>query len=93
MELKQQVCNLELAQKLKELGVNQESLFSYIRYDDGHTELLYTKGPVGNPYWTCAFTVAELGWLLKIAGPDATIRAYGDTEKFWNEIITNVKKV
>jgi hypothetical protein len=27
MELEKQVCNLELAQKLKKLGVKQESLF------------------------------------------------------------------
>jgi hypothetical protein len=29
MELNQQVCSLEYAQRLKELGVNQESLFYY----------------------------------------------------------------
>ena len=29
MELKKQVCSLELAKKLKELGVKEESLFAY----------------------------------------------------------------
>lgn len=64
MELNKQVVSLELAKRLKEVGVKQESLFSYLRYDDGHQELIYGNAPKGNSYWTSAFTVAELGEML-----------------------------
>lgn len=63
MNLEQQVCSLELAKKLKELGVKQESLFWW-RHDDvdgwwpGHWE-----GLPGAEHCS-AFTVAELGEML-----------------------------
>ena len=61
MELSQQVVSLELAKRLKELGVKQESLFYYSQ-----------NGLVGGTYDVIisssiicsAFTVAELGELL-----------------------------
>jgi len=37
MKLEQQVCSLELAKKLKELGVKQESLFYWQRYTEKKT--------------------------------------------------------
>jgi len=67
MKLEQQVTNLELSKKLKELGVEQESLFYWMT---GH------NNPVEKPQFgfqemldkdliCSAFTVAELGEELK----------------------------
>ncbi len=71
MELSQQVVSLELAKKLKELGVKQESYFWWNRLSDY---------PDSTPDWRLssfksvevarelcsAFTVAELGEMLKL---------------------------
>ena len=70
MELKDQVCSLESARKLKELGVKQESLFYW---NEDETELggssfrieSYQLHPENSIYESfSAFTVAELGDLL-----------------------------
>ena len=65
MKLKNQVCNLELAQKLKSLGVKQKSIFHW--HDDGSTDKPYIsfeyRGSVDS-IWCSAFTVAELGEML-----------------------------
>jgi hypothetical protein len=66
MNLEQQVCSLELAKRLKELGVKQDSLFYW------HTGIvpqgLVTKEWVSERNVSAstysAFTVAELGELL-----------------------------
>jgi hypothetical protein len=70
MTLEQQVCSLELAQKLKELGVKQESLFHWSRADNhGGLEVRYRQyvsEKDGEAVEHCsAFTVAELGEMLK----------------------------
>lgn len=69
MNLEDQVCSLELAKRLKELGVRQDSYF-------WHTEQLNkNEKPIYNPIipvelkddshnFYAAFTVAELGMLL-----------------------------
>lgn len=58
MELEQQVCSLELAQKMKELNVPQQSIFMW---KDG--EVLFWGG--GEPKdFVSAFTVAELGGIF-----------------------------
>ena len=66
MKLEQQVCSLELAQKLKELGVNKPSYCAWKIWNDGTSNLL-----VDIPYVDpedkrlfSAFTVAELGEML-----------------------------
>jgi len=73
MKLEQQVVNLELAQKLKELGVEQESLFYYVRLDLKHWEieqgveeysLDYIPNKTNKITDISAFTVAELGEML-----------------------------
>lgn len=69
MKLEDQVCSLELAKRLKELGVKQESAFRWIPMgaepvlcpvpefdDDGETKYM--------PDACSAFTVAELGEML-----------------------------
>jgi hypothetical protein len=71
MNLEQQVCSLELAKKLKELGVKQESLFWWI-YNDGMSH--WEVHPFSE-HWTpldrtakrtAAFTVAELGEIASL---------------------------
>lgn len=69
MEFEKQVCSLELAKKLKDLGVKQESLFWYWEDADGISKgsRLEDHEP-HNPKrgWNTysAFTVAELGEML-----------------------------
>lgn len=68
MELKDQVCSLELAKKLKELGVKQESLFYWVNQVamKGAETIWFPDDPKElKPYkHYSAFTVAELGELL-----------------------------
>jgi hypothetical protein len=63
MELVKQVCSLELAKSLKELGVKQESLYLYWRgnvYTSAHVDGRSLAGKEG----IAAPTVAELGEML-----------------------------
>ena len=72
MELEKQVVSLELAKRLKELGVKQESAFYWAHWYDGLTQLqtrdqkerpaLLT--PHGGREFISAFTVAELGMMI-----------------------------
>ncbi len=76
MKLEQQVCSLELAQKLKDLGVKQDGFFSWVSkwklgedmktYDSGKRlvmEDVFTNDN-DNRKIASAFTVAELGEML-----------------------------
>lgn len=62
MKLSDQVCSLDLAKRLKELGVKQDSLFYWFECP------VKNEWIIGNPNrdWEnySAFTVAELGKLL-----------------------------
>ncbi|HEA21473.1 MAG TPA: hypothetical protein ENH87_11195 [Pricia antarctica] len=64
MKLEDQVCSLESAKKLKELGVKQDSLWGYLDHGDLdfspvlNRELIYIKAQYS------AFTVAELGEII-----------------------------
>jgi hypothetical protein len=72
MKLKSQVCSSELAQRLKELGVKQESYFYYGRET---SDCIWTQDNyqlILNPI--SAFTVAELGEML----PDCIKDRNGD---------------
>jgi hypothetical protein len=69
--LEKQVCNLELARRLEELNVKQESLFWWSTHtipstlwnrDDLDKSLEGYEGPAFSTY--AAFTVAELGEML-----------------------------
>ena len=74
MKLENQVTNLELSQKLKELGVKQESHWMWVKYEfwkepklwasDLATELKITCLSGKREYAYSAFTVAELGEML-----------------------------
>lgn len=68
MKLENQVCLLDLAKKLKELGVKQESLFWWQGYlhSMNRVELVNTENlDTGYDHYS-AFTVAELGEMLPI---------------------------
>jgi hypothetical protein len=62
MELEKQICSLELAKKLKELGVKQDSLFWWVN-GRGRMEL-HDKHTDSDS--VSAFTVAELGEMLPV---------------------------
>ena len=66
MKLDDQVCSLELAKRLKELGVKQESAFYWVRSKTMPAfdwQMCY--GPFhGSAETISAFTVAELGEVL-----------------------------
>ena len=65
MKIEQQVVSLELAKKLKELGVKQESLFGHYRI--GELYGIKTDRPIvtnEHSEWWSAFTVSEIGELL-----------------------------
>lgn len=57
------VCSLQLANKLKKLGVNQRSLFCYDLVQG--LNFSWQNGEYNDPYFhTAAFTVSELGQML-----------------------------
>lgn len=72
MKLEQQVCSLELAKRLKGLGVKQESLFWWVKVKHDGEHFVKMEGTIA--YWEAkrlgfddiysAFTVAELGEML-----------------------------
>jgi len=72
MKLEEQVCSLELAKRLKELKINQESIFYWRRwvpirgssYITPEWSLSYYKGSDDDYEVISAFSVAELGELL-----------------------------
>lgn len=70
MKLESQVCSLELAQKLKALGVKQESIFAWCQNHEPFDEYyiadqLWRDDHDGLRDKVSAFTVAELGELLE----------------------------
>lgn len=71
MELEKQVCSLDLAKRLKELGVGvekhseyQSSLFYWVPYIRNDWRIEYADGRLSSPAFYSAFTVAELGLLI-----------------------------
>lgn len=67
MNIEQQVCSLELAKRLKELGIKQDSLFWYqigSRGVSGGVGITYGEWETAAEEKYSAFTVAELGEIL-----------------------------
>jgi hypothetical protein len=69
MKLEQQVCSRELAEKLKKLGVKQESLFRWVELiaesiGKSSWNIRQSHNPEPNKNSLSAFTVAELGEML-----------------------------
>lgn len=77
MKLEDQVCSLDLAKRLKELGVKQESVFWW-RGDRTEPQwyVAHERGPVYDVRYA-AFTVAELADRLGFATGKNILRAYG----------------
>lgn len=63
MKLQDQVCTLEQAKRLRELGVTQYSFFWWIK-EGGNEYLLLHYGMTANRTGFSAYTVAELGEML-----------------------------
>ncbi len=84
MKLEEQVCSLELAKKLKELGVKQESLWYW---DEGHNGELELTQQISRFNHCSAFTVAELGemlpWRVVANDRDFRLREYKAASSFW----------
>lgn len=69
MKLEDQVCGLELAKKLKELGVKQESIFAWAEVNQGGNNWKYQvvqSDFQADCEYISAFTVAELGEMLPL---------------------------
>ena len=77
MKIEEQVCNLELARELKELGVKQESYFNWV--DNGEKWLVTQRQSFQSGF--SAFTVAELGAMLPSG--ITSEKTYGDEEKYF----------
>ena len=74
MKLENQVCSLEHAKRLKELGVKQESLWWWTRLDDSKDFILMSVVNSCAPRiheGISAFTVAELGEMLPMSKVDS----------------------
>ena len=86
MKLEDEVCSLDLAKKLKELGVKQESLFQHVNNPIGHAGWqMWFQGRVATVLgeraeWYAAFTVAELGEIL----PPTIDGKYNDKTRWFN---------
>lgn len=78
MKLEDQVCSLELAKRLRELGVKQESAFWWSENEHGVEngwKVYFSKENLGTEEWfspdpaehIAAFTTAELGAMLPVS--------------------------
>lgn len=84
MNIKDQVCTLEQAKRLEELGVKQEGAIFYYDEEDGN-DLQYNGNDhdIDSPdYGWSAFTVAELGVMLPCG--KSTMRVTDDPCDFWH---------
>ena len=78
MNLKDIVCDIKYAQRLKKLGVAHNSIYVYNLIHDGITDWVIGQKPYGTFESVSTFTVAELGVML----PDSINKCYLCCEKF-----------
>ncbi len=93
VKLEDQVCSLGLAKRLKELGVKQESIFSWyrkgfyisqdVKYEAREPYVTFAQGEGEFPFerLAAAFTVAELGEMLPERTDSKNIG--GQWEVYW----------
>jgi len=90
MKLENQVCSLELAKKLKELGVKQESLWWWNIYNQNGCDAMITlnRPERKGDYCCSAFTVTELGEMLPnyVGGQEISTRKDVDNN-YWCELL------
>lgn len=101
MKLEQQVTSRELSQKLKDLGVKQESLFYWhfteyedalVLFGDEHTSIVEEGKRHEFVGYVSAFTVAELGEMLPLMlDVDGFIVSWESTKKLnsWSVYLEN----
>jgi hypothetical protein len=87
MKLEQQVCSLQLAKRLTELGVKHESFLIWRKSQHGNGWLVEGYKTADQSEHYAAFTVAELGSLL----PNGTI-SWFDPYNDWQCKTSNSKK-
>lgn len=88
MNLENQVTSLELSKKLKELGVKQESLYTWLHHN--HKEWKLVLGDAGVDEPVHAYTVAELGELLpRDNGASSSTREVSGDFRCGNQIEEN----
>jgi hypothetical protein len=92
MKLEQQVCSLDLAKRLKESGVKQESCFYWWRRTENSEWLILHYNSLDIPNrerkyqeFTSAFTVAELGELLPLNVMPESHRKITYSNGYWLE--------
>lgn len=98
MKLEEQVCTLEQAKRLKELGVKQDSFWYWGKgffYKGEYNQRLFAINELRKYYpgeaiqegFTSAFTVAELGELYRQKMPNhfITVAYYFDIDKDCND--------
>lgn len=97
MKLEDQVCSLDLAKSLKELGVKQESALIWMqehpkRKDDVRWRVVVSDGWNKEALfdWLPAFTVAELGEMLPIMW--LPVKAEGEAESPWMWVTNKAKQ-
>jgi len=96
MELENQVCSLELAKKLKKLGIKQKSLWWWRDFPNS-PELTEDMLGIPNEIEYSAFTVAELGKMLKgtgcwsLVGETLCTCNYTDGQRIENELVANTE--
>jgi len=81
MTLENQVCSLDLAKRLKELGVKQESLFWWNQF--AQDDLSYNLQAEKSDLCISAFTCAELGEMLPVEYWEKQGRTIVGTYGFW----------
>jgi hypothetical protein len=80
MNIENQVVSIELAKRLKELGIKQESYFKFELRDNGDFCIYHSK-PVSCAYkYFSAFTSAELGNILP-----SDFRRWNDEDRLYHD--------
>jgi len=87
MKIEQQVCTVEQARKLQQLGIAQSTsyfCYAYVGFPDGNSwfGILSKDAPVEGTHEADAFTIAELGAMAAI---------YHDSDRISREMLEDVE--